>query len=158
MKRLLTLLFACGLLTSLSAQTLSPITWESYEIVLDAPQGMRTNEDGGDGFTAVNEMYELSIGLLEMEGLTLENMGDDLKSLSKEEGVSNFKDILNSENKDFHIRFLQGEIDNAPCLYAFLLAKDESCALFISIFYKEKNDKLPEQMLKSVRFKASPEA
>ncbi len=135
------------------AQELSPIVWESYYIGFNAPADMRMAEETEEEIFFTNGVYDAILTMIDMEGMNVESMGDELQHLVAEDGVEMMGKVEKIENDAFHIAYLKGKSTDARCLYAYLLAKDESCALMFTIFYKENGvEEIPLKMLKSLRF------
>ena len=63
--------------------------------------------------------------------------------------VTSQSSVQSFELPQFHGVQLKGNCEEEKCVYSYLLAKDGSCGFYVSIVYRQENDKTPETILKS---------
>ena len=85
----------------------------------------------------------------EGEGMKKEELGQELKAIATDDEVTSQSEVQPFELPQFHGVQLKGNCEEEKCVYCYLLAKDGSCGFYISIVYRQENDKIPETILKS---------
>lgn len=133
------------------AQNLKTTTWSSYGVSFQAPADLVVEDDSSEGYIAGNDTYYLTIQLLEGEGLKKEELGQELKAIATDDEVTSQSSVQPFELPQSHGVQLKGNCEEEKCVYSYLLAKDGSCGFYISIVYRQENDKTPETILKSFR-------
>ena len=131
------------------AQQLKPTRWDSYGVSFKAPSDLTVEDDSSEGYLAGNDTYYLTIQLLEGEGMKKEELGQELKAIATDDEVTSQSDVQPFELPQFHGVQLKGNCEEEKCVYSYLLAKDGSCGFYVSIVYRQENDKTPETILKS---------
>ena len=114
-----------------------------------APADLVVEDDSSEGYIAGNDTYYLTIQLLEGEGLRKEELGQELKAIATDDEVTSQSSVQSFELPQFHGVQLKGNCEEEKCVYSYLLAKDGSCGFYVSIVYRQENDKTPETILKS---------
>lgn len=150
MKRFLITLMLAFMGTSIQvfAQQLKTINWETYGLRFKAPTEVKTEADDEEQFAAIGPHYEISIQMLESDGMKKEELADDLLQIATEDSLTDISPVSSKVlNKQLNIVFLKAKLDGRPCLYAYMLAKDGSCAFFLTILYVQATDKVPESLL-----------
>ena len=131
------------------AQQLKTTRWDSYGVSFKAPSDLTVEDDSSEGYLAGNDTYYLTIQLLEGEGMKKEELGQELKAIATDDEVTSQSSVQSFELPQFHGVQLKGNCEEEKCVYSYLLAKDGSCGFYISIVYRQDNDKIPETILKS---------
>ena len=131
------------------AQQLKTTRCDSYGVSFKAPSDLTVEDDSSEGYLAGNDTYYLTIQLLEGEGMKKEELGQELKAIATDDEVTSQSDVQPFELPQFHGVQLKGNCEEEKCVYCYLLAKDGSCGFYISIVYRQDNDKIPETILKS---------
>ena len=131
------------------AQQLKTTRWDSYGVSFKAPSDLTVEDDSSEGYIAGNDTYYLTIQLLEGEGLKKEELGQELKAIATDDEVTSQSSVQSFELPQFHGVQLKGNCEEEKCVYSYLLAKDGSCGFYVSIVYRQENDKTPEIILKS---------
>lgn len=131
------------------AQQLKTTRWDSYGVSFKAPSDLTVEDDSSEGYLAGNDTYYLTIQLLEGEGLKKEELGQELKAIATDDEVTSQSSVQSFELPQFHGVQLKGNCEEEKCVYSYLLAKDGSCGFYVSIVYRQENDKTPETILKS---------
>lgn len=131
------------------AQQLKTTRWDSYGVSFKAPSDLTVEDDSSEGYLAGNDTYYLTIQLLEGEGMKKEELGQELKAIATDDEVTSQSDVQPFELPQFHGVQLKGNCEEEKCVYCYLLAKDGSCGFYISIVYRQENDKIPETILRS---------
>ncbi|MBS1436276.1 MAG: hypothetical protein HP007_00615 [Bacteroides sp.] len=131
------------------AQQLKTTRWDSYGVSFKAPSDLTVEDDSSEGYLAGNDTYYLTIQLLEGEGMKKEELGQELKAIATDDEVTSQSDVQSFELPQFHGVQLKGNCEEEKCVYSYLLAKDGSCGFYVSIVYRQENDKTPETILKS---------
>lgn len=131
------------------AQQLKTTRWDSYGVSFKAPSDLTVEDDSSEGYLAGNDTYYLTIQLLEGEGMKKEELGQELKAIATDDEVTSQSDVQPFELPQFHGVQLKGNCEDDKCIYCYLLAKDGSCGFYISIIYRQENDKIPETILRS---------
>lgn len=131
------------------AQQLKTARWDSYGVSFKAPSNLTVEDDSSEGYLAGNDTYYLTIQLLEGEGMKKEELGQELKAIATDDEVTSQSEVQPFELPQFHGVQLKGNCEEEKCVYCYLLAKDGSCGFYISIVYRQENDKIPETILKS---------
>lgn len=143
---------ACLLsLSALSAQKLENTTWSSYGVSFQVPSDIVVEDDSEEGYIISNDIYYITVQLLDGEGFKRSELKDELKNIAADDQVSEQSEIQSFETDQFYGTQLEGNCQEDACLYSYLLAKDDSCGFYVSILYKEKGDPVPETILKSFR-------
>ena len=130
------------------AQQLKTTRWDSYGVSFKAPSDLTVEDDSSEGYIAGNDTYYLTIQLLEGEGLKKEELGQELKAIATDDEVTSQSSVQSFELPQFHGVQLKGNCEEEKCVYSYL-AKDGSCGFYVSIVYRQENDKTPETILKS---------
>lgn len=78
-----------------------------------------------------------------------EELGQELKAIATDDEVTSQSSVQSFELPQFHGVQLKGNCEEEKCVYSYLLAKDGSCGFYVSIVYRQENDKTPETILKS---------
>lgn len=133
------------------AQNLQKTTWSSYGVSCQTPADLVIEDDSPEGYIAGNDTYYLTIQLLEGEGLKKEELGQELKAIAADDEVTSQSSVQSFELPQFHGVQLKGNCEEEKCIYSCLLAKDGSCCFYVSIMYRQENDKVPGTILKSFR-------
>lgn len=131
------------------AQQLKTTRWDSYGVSFKAPSDLTVEDDSSEGYLAGNDTYYLTIQLLEGEGMKKEELGQELKAIATDDEVTSQSSVQSFELPQFHGVQLKGNCEEEICVYSYLLAKDGSCGFYVSIVYRQENDKTPETILKS---------
>ncbi|WP_443934259.1 hypothetical protein [Phocaeicola plebeius] len=131
------------------AQQLKTTRWDSYGVSFKAPSDLTVEDDSSEGYLAGNDTYYLTIQLLEGEGMKKEELGQELKAIATDDEVTSQSSVQSFELPQFHGVQLKGNCEEEKCVYSYLLAKDGSCGFYVSIVYRQENDKTPETILKS---------
>lgn len=131
------------------AQQLKTTRWDSYGVSFKAPSDLTVEDDSSEGYLAGNDTYYLTIQLLEGEGMKKEELGQELKAIATDDEVTLQSSVQSFELPQFHGVQLKGNCEEEKCVYSYLLAKDGSCGFYVSIVYRQENDKTPETILKS---------
>lgn len=131
------------------AQQLKTTRWDSYGVSFKAPSDLTVEDDSSEGYLAGNDTYYLTIQLLEGEGMKKEELGQELKAIATDDEVTSQSSVQPFELPQFHGVQLKGNCEEEKCVYSYLLAKDGSCGFYISIVYRQENDKIPETILRS---------
>lgn len=131
------------------AQQLKTTRWDSYGVSFKAPSDLTVEDDSSEGYLAGNDTYDLTIQLLEGEGMKKDELGQELKAIATDDEVTSQSEVQPFELPQFHGVQLKGNCEEEKCVYCYLLAKDGSCGFYISIVYRQENDKIPETILKS---------
>lgn len=137
----------------LKAQELVTTVWEAYGVSFQAPAGFSVEDDSEEGYVLSDPTYYITVQLLEGEGLQPSDLAAELKSAATDDEVTQQSAVSTFELPQFHGVQLFGECETDRCVYSYLLAKDNSCAFYVSILYKEQQDVLPARILRSFRFK-----
>lgn len=127
------------------AQNLKTTTWSSYGVSFQAPADLVVEDDSSEGYIAGNDTYYLTIQLLEGEGLKKEELGQELKAIATDDEVTSQSSVQSFELPQFHGVQLKGNCEEEKCVYSYLLAKDGSCGFYVSIVYRQENDKRQKQ-------------
>lgn len=131
------------------AQQLKTTRWDSYGVSFKAPSDLTVEDDSSEGYLAGNDTYYLTIQLLEGEGMKKEELGQELKAIATDDEVTSQSSVQSFELPQFHGVQLKGNCEEEKCVYSYLLAKDGSCGFYVSIVYRQENDKIPETILRS---------
>ena len=131
------------------AQQLKTTRWDSYGVSFKAPSDLTVEDDSSEGYLAGHDTYYLTIQMLEGEGIKKEELGQELKAIATDDEVTSQSDVQPFELPQFHGVQLKGNCEEEKCVYCYLLAKDGSCGFYISIVYRQENDKIPETILRS---------
>ena len=132
-----------------SADNLKETLWESYGISFVMPGNSNVEENSEDGFIASSSEYYLEIQMLESNGISVKEMSKDLLNIAKEDGLEILDKVSKFELPQFHGVKMAGKYEEERITYSYLMAKDKSCALFISISYTEEKDSTPNKILQS---------
>ena len=134
------------------AQNLKTTTWSSYGVSFQAPADLVVEDDSSEGYIAGNDTYYLTIQLLEGEGLKKEELGQELKAIATDDEVTSQSSVQPFEPAPVPWRAGSKETvkkRNASTVTCW--QKTEVCGFYISIVYRQENDKTPETILKSFR-------
>lgn len=145
--RIIGALLGIFLTMQLHAQQLKQIGWESYGLKFKAPVIVKIESDDEESFNAKGGDYELNIQMLESEGMNTRTMGEELKQLATEDEMQHLSAVQRKDNKQFFIAYIKGQFEDGPSLYAYLLAKDSSCAFLFILSYKDSRSTVPETIL-----------
>lgn len=142
-----------SVVSHLSAQTpnLRTTEWKAYGLQFKAPVGFVVEDDSEDGYIISTSVYYITLQLLEGEGLTREEMADELKHVATDDEVSTQTPVTAFELPQFYGVYLKGNCETDQCLYCYLLDKEEGSGFYLSIIYSKKDDKVPDAILKSFR-------
>ncbi len=143
---------ACLLsLSTLTAQELKNTTWSSYGVSFQAPSNLIVEDDSEEGYIVSNDTYYITVQLLDGEGFKRDELSDELKNIATDDQVSDQSAVQSFETQQFYGARLEGNCEGEACLYSYLLSKDNSCGFYVSILYKQKEDTVPERILKSFK-------
>lgn len=141
-----------GLASPAGAQELVTTEWEAYGVSFQVPAGFSVEDDSDEGYILSDPTYYITVQLLEGGGdIPAAELGGELKNVATDDEVANQSAVTSFDLPQFHGVQLKGDCESDHCLYSYLLSKDGSCGLYISIVYKSAEDPLPEQMLRSFR-------
>ena len=124
---------------SVSAETLKPTSWSSYEVSFLAPADIIVDDDSEESYTISNSGITINIQLLNGDGLKKGELISSLKHISEEDNVTDKSDITEIDLTHFFGAYLTGNCETDQCLYSYLTVKDNSCSFYISIIYKPSN-------------------
>lgn len=141
----------CLTVAPLGAQDLKTTTWSSFGVSFKAPSDITIEDDSEEGYIVSTPTYYITVQLLEGEGLKRSELASELKNIATDDEITEQSSVTEFELPQFYGVRLQGNCDTEQCLYSYLLAKDESCGFYVSITYREKNDKKPEDILNSFK-------
>lgn len=142
---------AASVAMRLSAQTLRNTEWKSYGLQFKAPPGFVVEDDSEDGYVISTDVYYITLQLLEGNDIKRSELADELKHIAADDEVTVTSAVTDFELPQFYGVFLKGNSETDPCLYCYLLNKDEGSGFFLSIIYAKKEDKIPETILKSFK-------
>ncbi len=143
---------ACLLsLSTLTAQELKNTTWSSYGVSFQVPSNLIVEDDSEEGYIVSNDTYYITVQLLDGEGFKRDELSDELKNIATDDQVSDQSAVQSFETQQFYGARLEGNCEGEACLYSYLLSKDNSCGFYVSILYKQKEDTVPERILKSFK-------
>lgn len=131
----------CLTVSPLEAQDLKTTTWSSFGVSFKAPSDITIEDDSEEGYIVSTPTYYITVQLLEGEGLKQSELASELKNIATDDEITEQSSVTEFELPQFYGVRLQGNCDTEQCLYCYLLAKDESCGFYVSITYREKNDK-----------------
>lgn len=141
-----------GLASPAGAQEMVTTEWEAYGVSFQVPAGFSVEDDSDEGYVLSDPTYYITVQLLEGGGdIPAAELGGELKNVATDDEVANQSAVTSFDLPQFHGVQLKGDCESDHCLYSYLLSKDGSCGLYISIVYKSAEDPLPEQMLRSFR-------
>lgn len=141
-----------GLASPAGAQEMVTTEWEAYGVSFQVPAGFSVEDDSDEGYILSDPTYYITVQLLEGGGdIPAAELGGELKNVATDDEVANQSAVTSFDLPQFHGVQLKGDCESDHCLYSYLLSKDGSCGLYISIVYKSAEDPLPEQMLRSFR-------
>ena len=126
-----------------------PTTWTAYGLTFNAPKGIGVEEDTEDTFLLNNARFYITLHSLESDDMTQDAMKELLKGLADDDGIQEQSEILELDLKQFHVVYLKGNAEEAPCYYACLMTKEAGSVFYVSILYNEVDGKTVERMLKS---------
>lgn len=133
------------------AQTLAPTTWKAYGLTFNAPSGMAVEDDSDEGYTISNDNYYISVQVLDSEGMTQDEMPQELKNIASDDGVTEVSEVDKFDLHHFHGTKLRGKCESDSCIYSYLLAKDGGNAFFITIIVRQASGSEMDTILKSFK-------
>lgn len=134
---------------SVHAQALKPVTWKAYGIRFQAPAGYQVEDDSSEGLILSTASYYITIQLLEGEGIKRSELAQGLQEIASDDQVTERSAVTAFELPQFYGVRLQGNCEKEKCLYACLLAKDESFGFYVSIVYPAADKQAADKILKS---------
>lgn len=146
-KRWITFLISGLLALNMYAQQLKQMGWEAYGLKFKLPTEVKTEVDSEEEYAAKGPHYDIGIQMLESEGMKKSEMAEELKNIATEDQIQEVQPVAWKDNQHFHIAYLKGKLPEGSCLYAYLLAKDGSCAFFVSMIHNDPMAKTPEIIL-----------
>lgn len=150
-KRILTITAALLWGAQVFAQQLKQMEWEAYGLKFKLPAEVTAEVDDEEQFAAKGAHYDIGVQMLESEGMKKAEMAEELRNIASDDQVQEATAVLWKENPQFHVAYLKGKLEDGPCVYAYLLAKDGSCAFFLSMICTDPANKTPESVLSTFR-------
>ena len=134
---------------SVHAQDLKRMSWEAFGVSFNGPKDMIVEDDSEEGFVVSNDTYYVSIQILDGEAMNKNALVEEVKQVAEDDQLQDLSPVTSFELPQFHGAQLQGASEGEFYLYNYLMSKDESGGFFVTIIFKEKNDALPTNMIKS---------
>lgn len=152
MKHLFGAVYAIFYLISIlpaGAQDFKSAHWSAYGVKFQVPADISIEDDSEEGYVLSNEHYYISVQILDGEPVQKEMLKNELQHVANDDQLTQQTPILSFNLPHFYGVQLSGLSQEEYSLYAYLMAKDESCGFFVSIIYPQKEDQTPTTILKS---------
>lgn len=138
---------------SIHAQQLVTTEWQSYGISFKAPADFSVEDDSEEGYIIADATYYITVQMLDGDGLKPSELSAELKSIATDDEVTHQSAVASFDLPSFHVVWLKGNCETDQCIYSYLMAKDGSYGMYVSITYKTPQDKIPEEILRSFQLK-----
>ena len=133
----------------MNAFDLKRTSWEAFGVSFDAPKNMVVEVDSEEGFIVSNETYYVSVQLLDGEAMDKNALAQDVKQIAEDDQLQDQTQVIPFELPQFYGAQLQGSSEGEFFIYSYLMSKDGSGGFFVTIIFKDKDDILPENIIKS---------
>ena len=147
---ILLVLFTFGISTA-DAVNMKNAIWNSYGVSFKMPADIKIEEDSEESFVASSPVYYIEVQILDNKGVSLRELGKDLSHIAEEDGLTGQEEIDKFELSQFQGVKIAGKCDDERLMYSYLMAKDKSCAFFISISYVTEGDIITANILESFK-------
>ena len=133
----------------INAQDLKRVSWEAFGVSFNVPENMVIEDDSEEGFIVSNETYYVSIQMLEGESTDKNSLTEEVKQIANDDQLEEQTPVESFNLPQFYGAQLQGSSEGEFYRYTYLMSKDESGGFFVTIIFKDKNDTLPTNIIKS---------
>ena len=133
------------------AQDIKPTQWSAFGVSFKVPADITIEEDSEEGYILSNDTYYVSVQILDGEAMDKKVMKKEIKHLADDDQLKEQTPVTSFNLPQFDGVQLKGISEGEFYLYNYLMAKDESCAFFVSVIYKQQDDSIPENIVNSFR-------
>lgn len=145
---ILTILCLTSILPA-GAQDMKNTSWAAFGVSFKVPANISIEDDSEEGYILSDDTYYVNVQMLNGESMDKKVMKKEIKQMADEDQLTEQTSVNKFELPLFHGMQIQGKNEGEYYLYSYLIAKDESCGLFVTIIYKEKEDIIPQNIIKS---------
>ena len=131
------------------AQNMKSTLWSAFGVSFMVPADVAIEDDSEEGYILSNDQYYVQVQLLDGEAMDKKAMAEEIKNMATDDQLKEQTSVNQFSLSKFYGAQLQGTSEGEWYLYNYLMAKDESCGFFVTVIYKDKNDKLPAQIIQS---------
>ena len=152
MRNLFVAVVAAFCLTSIlpaGAQDLKSTSWSAFGVSFKVPTDVTVEDDSEEGYVLSNETYYISVQILDGESMNKDAMANEIKQLATEDQLNDQTPVKQFDLPQFHGVQLQGTSEGEYYLYSYLMSKDESGGIFVTLIYKDKADGIPCDIINS---------
>lgn len=146
---ILTIVLCLSSILKAGAEEMKSTTWSAFGVSFKVPANISIEDDSEEGYILSNDNYYINVQMLNSEGMDRKAMKKEIKQMADEDQLVEQTPVSIFDLAHFYGMQLQGKNAGEFYLYNYLIAKDESCGLFITVIYKEKEDVVPHDIIKS---------
>lgn len=132
-----------------NAQKMKSTRWSAFGVSFKIPSDFIIEDDSEEGYILSNDQYYVNVQILDGEAMNKKAIANEVRQVAVDDQLSELSTVKEFSLPKFYGAQLQGSIEGEWYLYNYLMAKDESCGFFVTVIYKDKNDKIPKQILES---------
>jgi hypothetical protein len=110
-------------------------SWRAYGIGFDGPKTMAVEDDSEDAYVVSNEDFYITLQALDAEGIHQEELPEILADYVEDDPIDKMEKPVKFETWQFYGVSVAGQCEQDRCRSVVLMAKDGSCAFYVSVVY-----------------------
>jgi hypothetical protein len=135
MKRITLLWALCVMCITAMAQQNKHFHWAAYGLSFDAPRTMAVEEDSEEAYVVSNTDFYLTVQTLDADGIHREELPEILADYVEDDAMDRMEKTEQFETWQFYVASVNGQCDEDRCRSLVLMAKDGSCAFYVSVVF-----------------------
>jgi hypothetical protein len=139
----------CVLTITATAQQTAHMHWAAYGIAFDASRGMTVEEDSEEAYVVSNDDFYITLQVLDAEGIHREELPEILADYVEDDPMEGMEKVVQQETWQFYVASVAGRCDADRCRSLVLMAKDGSCAFYVSLVYSPARAAAVQPMVES---------
>jgi hypothetical protein len=123
--------------------------WAAYGVGFDAPCRMAVEEDSDEAYVVTNDDFYITLQALDADGIHREELPEILADYVEDDAMDRMEKTQQAETWQFFVASVAGQCDQDRCRSLVLMAKDSSCAFYVSVVYAPAKAAAVQPMVES---------
>jgi hypothetical protein len=121
-------------LTAMAQQT-AHLHWAAYGVAFDGPRSLTVEEDSDEAYVVTNKDFYITVQVLDADGIHREELPEILADYVEDDAMERQEKVAQFETWQFYGAGVSGQCGEDRCRSVCLMAKDGSCAFYVSVIY-----------------------
>jgi hypothetical protein len=121
-------------LTAMAQQT-AHLRWAAYGVAFDGPRNLTVEEDSDEAYVVTNKDFYITVQVLDADGIHREELPEILADYVEDDAMERQEKVAQFETWQFYGTGVSGQCGEDRCRSVCLMAKDGSCAFYVSVIY-----------------------